>query len=372
VKIEDVGEKGFLAAVLPKLKTQPNFLNGFGHDASIIDVGLGDTAIVMKIDRAGKPIASFNGWTDYGLWGRLAVTANCSDILAVGGIPNGFMLAISVPRTWDVGRVEEIIMGAQQECEENGVTFLGGDTKESDEPQVVGSSIGIINKNYYIGRKNGSDGDYVLLAGELGGFVSAYLQIKDNSIELSKKDPLIKYLAYPKARWSEANLVNSNVLASGGMDLSDGFYDGLQSIIDPNCGALVSLRDIPYHPFALNAAKRYSIPLFNLGFSVGDWSMLFTVKRNRIDEFNRLRREISHKLRIIGRVIDKKGIYGFDKETGEINIVDGIVNENFRSRMEDEGSFFDSIKNNISLRRIDNEILAKHLNKHALNMVRSQ
>jgi thiamine-monophosphate kinase len=363
MKIQDIGEKKFLSMILPTLKQRPDFLNGFGHDASIIDLGLGDTAIVMKIDRAGKPVATLNGWTDYSLWGRLAVTANCSDILAVGGIPKGFMLSISVPRTWQSDYIKQIIMGAQEECNLNNISFLGGDTKESNEPQVVGSAIGIISKDYFIGRNNATDGDYLVLAGQLGGFVSAYTQLKDKENQ-SNKESFIEYLAYPKARWKESMLVNSNSLACGGTDLSDGFYDALRNIVSHSYGTLIYLDDIPYHQFAIDAASKYSIPLFNLAFSVGDWSMLFAVKKDNLEKLLQLTDEVSIKMKVIGRVIKEEGVYAFDSSKDEFFTVDGIVNENFLSRMEDGGSFFDSIKNKNTLRKIDSKTIAALLTKY--------
>lgn len=36
-----VGEKDFLRSVLPSLPVDHRFLNGFGHDASVLDLGAG-------------------------------------------------------------------------------------------------------------------------------------------------------------------------------------------------------------------------------------------------------------------------------------------------------------------------------------------
>lgn len=356
MKIEELGEKAFLSSLLPKLRTTPEFLNGFGHDASVLDIGLADIALAMKIDRAGKPVAAINGWTDYRLWGRLAVTANCSDILAVGGTPKGFMVAISVPKSFEAEIVEEIVLGAEEECLRNDVTFLGGDTKESNESQVVGSAIGVVDKRYYLGRKIARKGDYLVLAGSLGGFVGSYIEVKE-STNLRKE--CIDYMAYPRARWNEARQINRQKLAIGGMDLSDGLFDALQSMVSPGYGAVIDIESLPYHSLAIASAEKYSIPLFNLAFSVGDWAMLYAVKPDDIDAIRQLAKEEFIELTEIGRVTDEEGIYGIDKR-GEAYEVDGIVNENFRSRMEDQGNFFESIRSKVALNPIlKNEIKKK-------------
>ena len=116
LKMTDVGEKAFLAELLPKLFVDPAFVNGFGHDASVMDIGLPETNLVMKIDRAAKPIAALNGWSDYRVWGRMAVTANCSDILAVGGRPRGFMLSLSMQADSPVDVSTAVVAGAAEEC----------------------------------------------------------------------------------------------------------------------------------------------------------------------------------------------------------------------------------------------------------------
>lgn len=84
------GRKAFLRKLLPGLVCSDDFVNGFGHDASIVDLGF-DKNIVFKIDRAPNPVSVKNSWSDFCVWGRLAVVANVSDVLAVGGEAKAFM-----------------------------------------------------------------------------------------------------------------------------------------------------------------------------------------------------------------------------------------------------------------------------------------
>lgn len=151
-----------------------------------------------------------------------------------------------------------------------------------------------------------------------------------------------------EARWNEARAMNHNGLATGGMDLSDGLSDALQSIAAPGSGAVIDIESLPYNSLAVAAAAKYSIPLFNLAFSVGDWAILYAVKPEHISSIRLLAKEDAIELTEIGRVTDEEGIYGIDKN-GEAYEVDGIVNENFRSRMEDQGNFFDSIRSKVAL-----------------------
>ena len=82
-----VGEKGFLTGLLPQLYADPRLLGGFGHDAAIITLDGAPFNLIQKIDRASYPVSLRYGWSGYQSWGQMAVTANCSDILASGGRP---------------------------------------------------------------------------------------------------------------------------------------------------------------------------------------------------------------------------------------------------------------------------------------------
>lgn len=68
-----VGEKDFLRSVLPSLPVDHRFLNGFGHDASVLDLGAADVALVLKIDRSPAPIATRHGWAGAAVWARFGL-----------------------------------------------------------------------------------------------------------------------------------------------------------------------------------------------------------------------------------------------------------------------------------------------------------
>ena len=342
----DVGEKAFLRKLLPRLSVHSRFVNGFGHDASIVDLGLSDTNLVMKIDRAAKPIAAINGWCDYRLWGRLAVTANCSDILTAGGSPKAFMMAISAPPATPASLVTDIIKGAEEACQEEDVAFVGGDTKEAGELQVVGTALGVVAKDRHIDRRLGEPGDRIIVAGCLGGYVGAYWHCANSQTTPSA----LSYLSRPRARWREAELVSSAACARSACDMSDGLVDAVMSVVRPGLGVMMQEAALPFHPLARDASERSKTDLLNYAFGVGDWCIAYAVPPECLAVLDSLRQN-GIELSVVGEVVEKSGVF-IRTADACLEVRSASANEHFRSRMEDQGDWFRDLMSGDSLRPI--------------------
>lgn len=340
LKMTDLGEKGFLARVLPSLGADRRFVNGFGHDASVIDLGL-EQNIVMKIDRAATPIASLNGWADYRVWGRIAVTANCSDILAVGGEPQGFMLSLSIASDTSASIVEEIIWGAAEECERHNVAFLGGDTKEALGLNIVGSALGTIPSGRHHDRLQGSPGDLLVLAGQLGGFLGGYRRCMSHG----PSGEALRYLCEPSAAWREASALSQVAGVHSACDLSDGLASSVEQVVAPGAGAIINFAALPFHDLAITNAAERDVDLLNYAFGVGDWGIIYAIAPEYQEQIENLRRD-GLAIAILGTVVDRPGLFLRRNGLFEVSIFE---NEHFRRRMEDQGSYFDELETDLEL-----------------------
>jgi thiamine-monophosphate kinase len=342
----DLGEKGFLARLLPGLSVDARFVNGFGHDASVIDLGL-EHNLVMKIDRAATPIASLNGWADYRVWGRIAVTANCSDILTVGGEPKGFMLSLSIAPDTPASIAEEIIRGAAEECERCDVAFLGGDTKEAIGLNIVGSAIGTIPKGRHHDRRQGHPGDLLVLAGQLGGFLGGYRQC-------ASQDPsgeALRYLCEPSAAWREARALSQIAGIRSACDLSDGLASSVGQVVAAGAGAVLDFASLPFHGLAISNAARRGADILNYAFGVGDWGIVYAIAPEDKAQIEGLRLA-GLAIAIVGTVVDEPGLF---LKRGGLFAISIFENEHFRRRMEDQGSYFDELEAGLELRPIEEQ-----------------
>lgn len=348
----DLGEKAFIRRLLPKMEPHRDFVNGFGDDASVIDIGMPDVCMILKIDRAATPVAITKGWDDdYGLWGRVAVTSNCSDILAGGGTPKAVMLSLVLPGSWSAADAESVVLGCAAACRESDLAFAGGDTKEGESPQVVGCAVGLVPRAGILTRSGAAPGDILVMAGTVGGFVGSYLQLEfgDRITDpLAPRQDLLDYITRPTARWREASIMNSLRVARSAMDMSDGLFDVAKSLSQKQFGIELELDTMPFHPHSIIASRLFSIPLFNFAFGVGDWGIVYTVPKSSMGNVTAAAKEGGGTLARIGRVIEETGVFAVNGD-GQRFRVDGVINEHFRIRMENPESFMERIQKDVTL-----------------------
>lgn len=341
MKMSDLGEKAFLRDLLPGLTRASAFVNGFGNDASVVDIGLADIAIAFKIDRAAKPLAAYQGWAGFDVWGRLAVTANLSDILAVGARPTAFMLSVTVPGDWEAKQVREVVAGAAEACAARDVAFVGGDTKEGSEANVVGAAIGVVDKRNIVSRKSANVGDAVVLAGRLGGFAGSYL-LRTRGLMSDVVDES-KCLAHPECAWEEARYLFTHCAVTSAVDLSDGLSDGLQLLTNDDEGVLVNLDQLPLHEIAVTASSSLQVDPLNFAFTVGDWGMLFTMPEKDAKRAIQMAPQ-GLQLNVIGKVVKTNSAGFFSvKSNTHYKLNHNLTNEHFRRRMESEGDYFSEL-----------------------------
>jgi thiamine-monophosphate kinase len=342
----DVGEKSFIAGLLGMLNPSIAFVNGFGDDASAIRIPGHSDLLFFKIDRAAKPMAARNAWVDYRMWGRLAVTANCSDILSCGAMPAAVMMAMILPRDWPIDSAHQIVLGCVEECELNNVSFVGGDTKEGTAAEVIGAAIGLGPPESLLTRQGAKPGDVIVVAGRLGGFLGAYLQLLDdrkNEVRpTAESDDWLDYVSHPRACWSEAATMREINIASAAMDTSDGLYDAISTLVSGH-GADLDLTTLPHHEIAISCAERYGIPLINLAFGVGDWNIVYIVDAARWHDVALKLKASQVLLTAIGSVSDQPGLRWHDG-SGDVFRSRPVVNQHFAARLEDESTLLERLR----------------------------
>jgi thiamine-monophosphate kinase len=337
MNLSQIGEKQFLKEILPLLNISHNFINGFGHDISILDLGL-EKYISFKIDRAAKPIAITNSWTnDWSIWGKLGVIANLSDHAAAGSTPKAAMLSIITPKETNIENVKQIIKGCEQACLENNVSFVGGDTKEGGETQVVVSTIGITNFNSKI--LPASPYQELYISGQLGGFMAANIIMRNQS-KFSNKQVrnATNLLLSPKAQIKNSQYLYNNSLVYSATDLSDGLVDALSSFCKNNSGFQLLIKKDYFHELAILVNKVMGTSLLKLALSAGDWAIAFIPNKNINHHINNLENlnylgsfNTSNKLTVI-------------QENGEILDIPLIINEQFRQRLEDQKAYLNEFE----------------------------
>ena len=335
-----IGEKEFLKNLISGLPQHKNFVNGFGHDISLLDIGLPEY-LAFKIDRAPSSVAVKHGWAGFEVFGRLAVIANISDMFSSGASAKGFMVSIVTPRSTEDSQVAAITMGCVGACEEYGLAFLGGDTKEGGCLQVVGACIGTSPKSHLHSQRKAQPGDFLVVAGSLGKFLAAYELLVDS--EKNKRDidqDLLRILTHPQTPAAECEYITKGAYSVASCDLSDGLADALNYFCSENIGICIEEQLLPTHPLTNRLKDKFEI--YKLAFGAGDWAAAFVVPEDRIDS---LLQEKPKELEIaaIGR-FENNGKRTIRRLNGYVEATPININEHFIERLEDEGSYLEHFR----------------------------
>lgn len=340
VTMTDLGEKAFLKTLLPELKVSPFFMNGFGHDASILDLGL-EQLLACKIDRAPFPVSIKRGIGDYRTWGRLAVVANVSDLLAVGATPKAMMLSLVVPGGFDAKNARDIVMGCQEACLAHDIAFVGGDTKEGQESQVIGAAWGTVERGADYGRSTARPGDYLYIAGRLGAFSGAIalLDLHDSSESITRS--WVDVLVNPMARVNEGSYMRQSQKVASACDLSDGLTEAIRIFCSDGAGITISESSLPMHSLAVDASLKTEAPLWRFALGVGDWAIACIVRGRDRDSFIA---EMPSGIELfeVGR-FDDSGRTTIQDKAGIHRELPQLINEHFRQRAEDDASYLQQL-----------------------------
>lgn len=294
----------------------------------------------LQIDRAPFPVALHYGLGSYRTWGRLAVVANVSDLLAIGAQPRALMLSMVLPSDFSATDAQAIIDGCVQACAQHNVSFVGGDTKEGNTPQIIGAAWGTIEKHRHIGRAQAQIGDALFIAGSLGGFAAALTLVREKNYLNKRAEQSLEVLTLPSARLREAPLLRTNKV-SAACDLSDGLREALDIFCGAKLGITLNETKLPLHELVAIAAANTGADNWRFAFAAGDWALAFVVKESELSCFQNA---ISKDMEIheIGR-FDDSGLKRIRDLRGNLHPIPQLINEQFTSRIEDEGVYLDML-----------------------------
>jgi len=221
--------------------------------------------------------------------GEFIAGVNISDIAAMGGIPEFFMLSAFMPRNKDLDFIKGVVKGIKHVLDKYNIAYLGGDLKESPITGFAGFAIGKVEKNKIIRRIGARVGDSIYITAPLGKNAAYYYLWKKG---LEKFEKVLEITP----RVNEGRVLAGH--AHAGMDTSDGLISGLYQLQElNNLGFDIQLEDVPLHPKAEEVMEEFHIPARKLLEFGGDYELLYTSSEHVFGYE-------------IGKVVEKKLDYG--------------------------------------------------------------
>ena len=201
---------------------------------------------------------------------KKALRVNLSDLAAKGADPQGFLLALSLPRGWTADWLEAFARGLREDAALYNCPLLGGDTTKTPGPLTLSiTALGATPIGAMVKRFGARPGDRLYVTGTIGDAALGLacrngLAGLDAALRAFLED---RYLL-PRPRNAAARAMRGH--ARGGMDVSDGFIGDLAKMMRASgCGTRVELARVPFSE-AARAAMALEPALRDVALTGGD------------------------------------------------------------------------------------------------------
>ena len=163
---KELGERKIIELILNCLDRMPNMPIPFGDDASAVELGTNELAVInmdMLVRKTDVP-QTMNLWQA----ARKAVIMNISDLAAKGAKPLVLLASIGVPPDLTKTDIQQIGKGLNAGAREYGAYILGGDTNEASDLIISCMALGVCKRANLIKRNGAEPGDILAATGSFG------------------------------------------------------------------------------------------------------------------------------------------------------------------------------------------------------------
>src|SRR5256886_3451557 len=202
-RLGEVGEDALIASLLGGLPVPRRVIAGAGDDCAIVESQGKKNLLVLKTDCVVEKI-HFQPTTDPALVGWKAMMRALSDFAAVSAVPQFALITLIVPAARSTSWVKKLYRGLKRAASKFDVAIVGGETSATCGPAAISVSVsGFVERNRWVSRRDGKNGDDLFVTGRLGGSLRG------------------KHLRFVP-RIEESRWLTKNFRVHAMMDLSDG------------------------------------------------------------------------------------------------------------------------------------------------------
>ncbi len=300
--LSETGEFGLIKKLRTRCSGNPKDVPvGIGDDAAAVRIKK-DTAIVTS-DMLIEGVHFDLAFTTFFQLGYKFLAVNASDIFAMGGKPEYFLVSLGIPGSFNTTHIEKLYEGLIKISNKHGISIVGGDTCRSKSGLVLsGTLIGTASK--IIKRSGAKAGDGIYVTGTLGDSAMGLQLLKKRNrkaIKFSSASPASRLMK--KHLMPEPVPLKKTSGVTSMLDISDGLLIDLNHICEESkVGAVIYKDKIPVSRELVKTAKKAGLDPLQFSLKGGeDYELLFTASPKHKTNAYR-----------IGEII-KKGRYIEDK-----------------------------------------------------------
>lgn len=293
----------------------------YGGRAHPGELSIGDDAAVVRVPR-GRAVLSTDMLLegthfslDYFLpaeVGWRALSANLSDLAAMGAAPLCYLAALAAPGRTPVATVDGIFCGMAAAAAPSGMRLVGGDTCRGDRLALSLTVVGAVERGRPLTRTGARPGDLLYVTGSPGWSHLGLRLLRGGRPAKAtgwRGEAMRRHLR-PEARWREGMIAARSGAVAAMIDLSDGLLPDLSHLLErEGLGAILPEEAFPFPPAFRKAASALGIdPLAAFLAGGEDYELLMAVRPGRGGRFLRAARAFSAGANLIGMVTKAQGI----------------------------------------------------------------
>jgi thiamine-monophosphate kinase len=243
-----------------------------------------------------------------------------SDIAAMGGLPQCFLLSLALPRSHTGLWLERFLAGLRRAARKFGCSLAGGDTTRREKILISVTVIGEVGKGLALLRSGARPSDIVYVSGRLGEADLGLLLLQLGKSRTRSADPRLRKHLYPEPRLALGSWLAERCIVTAMMDISDGLSSDLPRLCAASgVGARLELQRIPCAQQA-KAARALGLDALNLALNGGDdYELLFTVPPNHAKSLPASFHGVA--LTRVGSITAKRAIVVADENGRELPLI---------------------------------------------------
>ncbi|MGE0749905.1 MAG: thiamine-phosphate kinase [Variibacter sp.] len=238
---------------------------------------------------------------------RKALRVNLSDLAAKGATPEGFLVALGLPKGIDDAWIARFAKGLAADAKEFRCPLLGGDSVRSPERVMVSvTAFGSLPRGTMVRRQGARPGDIVFVTGTVGDGALGLMVRKGEATRWGLSRAAARHLTQryllPQPRNAIAETLRRH--ASAAMDVSDGLAGDLAKLCRVSgASAEIQVADIPLSPAAKSTLRAEPSLQPRILGGGDDYEIVCAVPPRRASAFLAQARKAGVRVSGIGRIV---------------------------------------------------------------------